>query len=284
MRKQFLSIFIVVLPGFTVFAQNVERKHDLVLEKVQNCLITVLKPLNPEPSIEYAKHSKSLIIKYRTRKFMVHSGSKIGRFSEKAHEAVGPDFDGFMLQVHVQDAGTVNQARTPQTVWRPYWKTDLDVTQIAGTSKQIYWGLSYGSSPDGSLLSRVGKTLRELEGHVGDRISTRREAEKPLSVRNGDELTGVFKNNVKGLSPYLLKIDGGNSIYLRGDILKNVPDGIRIWLSGEIHSVFYDNSSDPRLAMMPLQWHVFMDVKKYRKISKPFEQPQLAEDANYSLD
>lgn len=89
-----------------------------------------------------------------------------------------------------------------------------------------------------------------------------------------DELSGSLKINVKALSPYLLKIDGGGSIGLRGDILKRVPDGTRIWIRGAIHSSLYDNRDDPTPAMMPIQWHIFMDVKEYKEISKPFEIPK----------
>lgn len=273
MRKQFLLIGLAVLLGSPIYADNAIERYDPVLKKVEENLRPFLKGLSPQPSIEYAKHSKSLTIKYRIRKFMVHSPSKIGRFSEEAHETVGPDFDGFMLRVHVQDAGTVNQAATPQTILQPYWKTDLDVTQVAGTSKQSYWGLSYGSRADESLLSSVRKALLELEGPIGVGLPTRREAEKPLSVRKGDELTGVFKRNVKGLSPYRLSVDGGGSINLRGKMLETVPDGTRIWVSGRIRSIFYDNSSDPTPAM-PSQWHIFIHVERYERISKPYERPK----------
>lgn len=282
MRKQFLLIGIAVLLASRIFAENVERNSDPVLERVEQSLGSVLEVLDPQPSVEYKETSNSLIVGYRTRTFIVHSGSKIGRFSEQAHETIGPDYDGFVLKVHVQEVGTVNQAETPQTIRQPYWKSDLDVTPITGTSEQIYWVLSYGSKPDIRVLSRIRNALRKLEDTDAGVPSGKGQTAEHLPVERLDELTGVFKKNIKALSPYMLQIDGGGPMYLRGNILKTVPDGTCIWVSGRIHSIFYDNSSDPRPAMMPRQWHIFMQVEEYKKTSKPFELPERVKNVRHS--
>jgi len=83
----------------------------------------------------------------------------------------------------------------------------------------------------------------------------------------------LFRRSMKDLSPYMLDIDGGQSIALRGDILEDIPDGTRIWISGELHSFFYDNSSDPTPALAS-QWHIFMNVEMYEEITKPYEIPK----------
>jgi hypothetical protein len=99
----------------------------------------------------------------------------------------------------------------------------------------------------------------------------------PLCVLAGtevkDELSGILKTNVKALSPYLLRIDGGGTIGLRGDLLKSIPDGTRIWIKGEFHSFLYDNRKDPTPAMMPLQWHMYVDVKECKVVTQAFERP-----------
>ena len=90
-----------------------------------------------------------------------------------------------------------------------------------------------------------------------------------------DQLTGVIKKNAKALSPCILNIDGGgHSIGLRGDVLKEIPDKSRIWVQGELHTVLYDDRADPNPAMMPLQWHIYMDVKAWKGISKAFDKPK----------
>jgi len=268
-------IFFIMVAAASVFgAREREKNLNPMLQKVEKCLQGVLEQLGDEVLIEYGDSSESLTIKYRTRKFIVHSASKIGKFSEDAHETIGPDFDGFMLNIYLQDAGIVNQAETPQTIRQPYWRTDLDVTQIAGTSKQIYWGLSYWSRADEKILSSIRKTIWELEGSVGKyRALPQRVDDNLLPMRKGDELTGLFRRSMKDLSPYMLDIDGGQSIALRGDILEDIPDGTRIWISGELHSFFYDNSSDPTPALAS-QWHIFMNVEMYEEITKPYEIPK----------
>ena len=89
-----------------------------------------------------------------------------------------------------------------------------------------------------------------------------------------DQLTGIIQKNAKALSPYGLQIDGSHEIGLRGDMLKNIPDGSRIWVQGELHTSLYDNRADPRPAVNPLQWHIYMDVKSWKGISKAFEKPR----------
>jgi len=93
-------------------------------------------------------------------------------------------------------------------------------------------------------------------------------------IAEESELTGVLSKTVKALSPYRLKLDGATgSFYLRGDALKDVPDGTRIWVRGTIQTSLYDNRNDPTPAM-PMQWHIYMNVNECKRIKKPFERPK----------
>ena len=88
------------------------------------------------------------------------------------------------------------------------------------------------------------------------------------------ELTGVFKRTTKALSPYTLELDGATgSFHLRGNVLKDVPDGTRIWVKGNIDTLLHDNRNDPAPAM-PSQWHVYMNVQEYEEIRGAFERPK----------
>ncbi len=133
------------------------------LLKAEKAVRAVLADVNPEPLFEYSEHSESLVVKYRTRKFMVHSTTMTGKHSEKAIEVEGPSYQGFQLKIHLQDAGTVNQAKVPQTIRRPYWTMDLDVTLIRATDKQLYWALSYGSRVNKDLLKQVKHAINSLD-------------------------------------------------------------------------------------------------------------------------
>jgi hypothetical protein len=167
--KERLHMKIISLIIFTLFlslcfarAADTIPQSDPVLLKAEMSIRLALADIDPEPLFEYPKHTKSLIIKYRTRKFMIHNGSMIGKYSKKAHEEEGPGYKGFMLAIHLQKAGTVNQAEVPQTIQGPYWKTDLNITVAKGTNKQLYWGLSYGNRVDSKLLKRVRSAINAL--------------------------------------------------------------------------------------------------------------------------
>ncbi len=97
-----------------------------------------------------------------------------------------------------------------------------------------------------------------------------------MPCKAGDsELTGVLKKTVKAHSPYKLELDGATgSFYLRGDVLKNVAEGTRIWVKGEIKTELYDSSVTKGNSVWPTHWQIFMDVKEFKKIAKPFEKPK----------
>ena len=90
-----------------------------------------------------------------------------------------------------------------------------------------------------------------------------------------DELTGVVKTQgVKALSPCVLNIDGSHSIGLRGEALDGIPDGAQVWVKGRLRTSLYDNRRDPRPAMNPRQWHIYMEVAEWKPIAAPFEKPK----------
>ena len=88
-----------------------------------------------------------------------------GEWSTNMFEEIGPGFKGFVLRVQLQKLGEVNQAMTPQTLQEPYWRTFIEVTPVAGTTNQIFWGLSSGSSADQDLLAKVKQALESLTGN-----------------------------------------------------------------------------------------------------------------------
>jgi hypothetical protein len=136
------------------------------LKLVESALQPVLEKLNPKPEISYPSSSSTLLVSYKPQMYKIHGRSMDGEVSPNAHDELGPSFKGFVLKVHLQEKGDVNQAVTPQTLRAPYWQTDLDVTPLTGTQKQIFWGLSYGSRADTNLLTQVRKTLHELKNRM----------------------------------------------------------------------------------------------------------------------
>ena len=89
------------------------------------------------------------------------------------------------------------------------------------------------------------------------------------------DLSGILKESVKGLSPYVLELDGmTGQMWLRGDVLKDIPANTRVWVRGVIRSEKYDPKPKGGMTAFPVQWHVYMDVFECTKISSPFEEPR----------
>jgi hypothetical protein len=146
-------------------ASRVSRSADgaavAELKVVERSLMPILEALDPQAKVEY--RDQSLVVAHRSQTFKVHGRNKSGEISEKTHDQVGPSYKGFVLSLHLEPRGEVHQAVTPQTIREPYWLSDLDVTPIGKTDKQIYWALSYGSRTDQELLDKIRLKLRALK-------------------------------------------------------------------------------------------------------------------------
>jgi len=132
------------------------------LDQVVVALQPAIATLSPSPDIK-TNGPAALTVSYRAQTFKIHGASMTGEFAKEAHDEIGPTFKGFVLFVDVQPKGEVNQAGTPQTLREPYWQTYLQVTPLAGSDKQLYWGLSYGSRTDTNLLAHIRGTIEGMK-------------------------------------------------------------------------------------------------------------------------
>ncbi len=138
--------------------------RDPTVSRVKRRIESAVSQLDPNLmlSFEYSAHSNTLLVKYKTRKFMVHGHSKIGQHSEQARQREGPNYRGVLLRIHLQKSGTVNQAMVPQTITEPYWQTDLNITLIDNHDKQLYWALSYGPRTDRKLIRALTEAVHSV--------------------------------------------------------------------------------------------------------------------------
>ncbi len=146
-----------------VCAESPKPPKDSALHQVMKQIRMALPNIDEELRFEYSKnHPNRLIANYRTRTFQVYDQSRGGKYSDQPRETVGPSYKGFRLQLYLQENDTINMAAVPQTLRKPYWNTDLDLRLLKGTSKQVYYGLSYGSRIDQDLLQQVKKAVNSL--------------------------------------------------------------------------------------------------------------------------
>jgi hypothetical protein len=99
------------------------------------------------------------------------------------------------------------------------------------------------------------------------------------------ELTGVLSWR-KAWTGYLLKLDGGGELFLELDSvsLRKAANDIvwgekdketRIWVLGTIKSKLYRQPPPDYKGSFSThtQWHIFMTVKDFKRITEPFERP-----------
>ncbi len=161
MKTRIVSAFVML--GLTqACLLTADAGTNAHLKAVAEALAPAFANLDPIPTAAYPKHTTSLVITHLPQTYKIHGRSKTGEVSTNVYDQVGPSFRGFVLRVHLQDKGVVNQAGTPQTIREPYWVMDLDVTPIASTDKQIYWALSYCGRTDTNILTKIRRGLNEL--------------------------------------------------------------------------------------------------------------------------
>jgi len=159
---RFAASMIAAVMSLTV-AAVADADENPALKQVAMALGPILEKLDIKADITYPSDTTSLVVSYRTQPYKIHGRSMTGEISPDAYDETGPSFKGFVLRVHLQDKGEVNQAATPQTLREPYWQTHMDVTPLGATQKQIFWALSFGSRTDTKLLAQLMKALTDLK-------------------------------------------------------------------------------------------------------------------------
>jgi len=167
MKTYRFTILVVALALLCTTGQGEDKKTepDPVLVKLQSEIEQELATLDPKPTFDIPESSvgKSLTVRYKTRQYTIHPKNKAGRISEDTVQREGPSDDGFLLRVHVQRFGEVNQACVPQTIRETYWSLDLQVYEIEKEGKQIYFALAYNSRTEPDLI----KKLQEIAEQIG---------------------------------------------------------------------------------------------------------------------
>ena len=150
---------------------SIEKRAILIRVEKQIKPILAGMASNP-PACVLNSDGTYLTVSYETQKFMVHRSDMTGDWSSNAVEEVGPKRKGITLHVSVEPLGYPNQLWLPQTQHEPYWDTYVNVTPVSGTTNQLWWLLSYGSSAaDKGIVKRLQEAIESLNGpDVASRI------------------------------------------------------------------------------------------------------------------
>lgn len=138
-----------------------KKEQHPVLKELSAGLSEIAKDLGEGTELQ-TDQANSVRLSFRPRTFMVHGGSKTGRFAKKAHEEKGPDVDGLMVEVRVGEGRYLGAAATPQTLRRPYWKTFINQYPISQGREHLFLSLSTGAQPNREVVSKVYKFLDSL--------------------------------------------------------------------------------------------------------------------------
>jgi hypothetical protein len=122
-----------------------------------------------DPGASVAIENGVYVYRHHTQTFKVHTLDKTGLISEDAHDEEGPNVDGILLNISLQEGPYEGAADLPQELKKPYWTTFLNAYPTDG-DKHLLLNLSYGSRADKKLIEAIKACLGPLQ--VTPAIST----------------------------------------------------------------------------------------------------------------
>jgi hypothetical protein len=129
------------------------------------------------------------VYRHHTQTFKIHAIDKTGAISALAHDEEGPNADGVLMRVSLQDGPYRGAADIPQDLHGPYWTTFINAYPVAD-GKHLWLGLSYGRRADPKLLEAVKTCFGPVRSPVPVVTNQKRErAQSPV----GDEVTPAPK-------------------------------------------------------------------------------------------
>lgn len=150
-------------PARETHQQRPKVSPDPMLLSLKTRLERELRELEPKPTFEFpdGHAGRGLVVRFRTRNYIIHPSNKAGRVEERTITREGPSDEGFLLNVYSQRLGAVNQAVTPQLVREPYWNLYLNVYPVERDRKQLYFCLSYRGWTDEALIEKIKKVTEK---------------------------------------------------------------------------------------------------------------------------
>lgn len=225
--KPVAMLIALLMMGFTFAAD------DGPLSRVADHFSILAEDMD-EASVEQSAWTVTL--SYKTRKFMVHSSDKLGRHSEKAHETIGPRYDGLIVQVTMQDGQYFGAAMIPQNLWQPYWTTFVNAYPVNKGNRHLHVNISYGSRADHKTIEKIKDMLNSMIDDDPDAKAVRTNSDDDAYLftsfrKNGEDglhlaysRDGLKWTALKGGKPFLEPMVGGK--LMRDPCIIKGPDSL----------------------------------------------------------
>lgn len=111
------------------------------------------------PDAVIAQDNGKITAKHGTMIFTIHRHWKTGEIRKETDQIEGPNFEGFMISISVEDGRYEGQAMVPQTLNRRYWQEYIDRPPTADGKGHYVINLSYGSRIDRDFMKAVFEAL-----------------------------------------------------------------------------------------------------------------------------
>lgn len=130
------------LPAFSLLAVATAAA-ETPFEKLSAEIVPIIR--RHFPAAEVTVGPGRLIAKHQTMQFTVHGVLKDGTIRPKPHQEEGPQADGFVLGINLQEGSYGGAALVPQELRQPYWTTYFDAPSLEGGKHHFQIAFSYGS-------------------------------------------------------------------------------------------------------------------------------------------
>ena len=116
-----------------------------------------------QPDGQWRRDGRSLICEFKTMTFDIHAVDEKGLVSPEAHQEVGPEFDGFIIQLSPVQAALRRQPRPHYgRSYSPYWRHYFTLYQEHDQPFRL--DILYGVRTDKKLLEEVTDAVDDLFG------------------------------------------------------------------------------------------------------------------------
>ena len=153
MKYTHLSIiYALLITGCTV-AFTAPAKQSELAAKVSKLVMEYF------PDAVVTQDNEKLSAKHGTMVFTIHRHWRTGKILEETDQVEGPNYDGFMISISVEDGMYIGPAMVPQTLNRRYWKEYIDRPSLEDGSGYYVINFAYGSRLDKDFMSAIFKVL-----------------------------------------------------------------------------------------------------------------------------